>query len=492
MDGPGKEQVIVVSDVHLGSEGADSAEFSRFLRWLSSLPRQGHHVDAGGGEGPDGPCATVFPPTTLVLLGDILELWDPRDQNPNHVIVDAIEPLSCMHGIACTIVYVIGNHDEDILDLAATLEGPFSWGPDTAPSGSLEGCGGGGVQKGPREEARATSFVIGNESYPKTELRSFTTRGGETVTYRVLAGVPVGDTRYGFIHGHQFDKEQIQYLVSKVYNKRFDPVDTLNDLSHVTMTSEMQAQGRMITVAWICSILLASGFLPLVITSVLSIVLFMVPFVILASKNRDAWQVIRDYRVTGWRKAVIRWLFLWSLPTVLLLFVIAGLTDILVPLTTRFLPVLELVVLTVLFIMIPFVQFLAGAKRSAYEYFIRNTDKSAEKVLEKGFSPEADFFDCQVVVFGHTHQAGWCLVPKERRNPDIKDKRPLLFINAGCWTTGRETTLINTFVSINPEGVSLLQWMGGGDVRCVAHFPHDTLVSLGVIPGAPPGDKSPD
>lgn len=480
MDSAGREQVIVVSDLHLGAEGADSGEFSRFIRWLRYHPGNDAPLAFSTGDGPDGRGggeARIYRPTTLVLLGDILELWDPRDQNPHNVVRDAIGPLSCLHDLPCRIVYVTGNHDEDIGSLATSLGKGFSWG---------EG-GGNDREAGPDSgqapgDPDVSSFVFGIDSYPEPELRSFTTKKGKVITYYVLTGMPVGTARYGFVHGQQFDREQIQYLISKVFNKRFDPVDTLNDLAHVTMTSEMQAQGRLITAAWVCSILLVSGFLGPVVTSALSVLLLLVPFIILVSKHRDAHHVINEYRVTGWRKTVIGWFFLWSLPTVMALFVLAGLAGIFPAVTTRFLPVLELIVLTVLFIMIPFVQFLARAKRGAYDYLVKNPDKSAEKVLESGFSPMNDSFDCDVVVFGHTHQAGWSVVPAERRNPDIRDKQPLLFINAGTWKKGYDTTYLNSFVSINDEGVSLLKWDGGGAVTCLRHFSMEELRRDGIAP----------
>jgi UDP-2,3-diacylglucosamine pyrophosphatase LpxH len=67
-----KEPVIVVSDVHLGGKESNAWDFRDFLDWLTTLPVDGQAFAC------DGENLTIKRPGTLVLLGDILELWDPE------------------------------------------------------------------------------------------------------------------------------------------------------------------------------------------------------------------------------------------------------------------------------------------------------------------------------------------------------------------------------------------------------------------------------
>jgi UDP-2,3-diacylglucosamine pyrophosphatase LpxH len=105
-----KEPVIVVSDVHLGGEDSNFREFWNFLDWLTTLPADGKTLKCNATE------LTIKKPGTIVLLGDILELRDPRGDDRNYVAKDTLTPLSILNDLDCDIIYVIGNHDEYIFE----------------------------------------------------------------------------------------------------------------------------------------------------------------------------------------------------------------------------------------------------------------------------------------------------------------------------------------------------------------------------------------
>jgi len=453
------EQIFVVSDIHLGGTGSNPREFSDFLRWIRDLPDKDPplEIECTRCEKNHQFTNTISlrRPTKLVLLGDTLELWDPRNQNRNNVIRDAIEPLSCLHELPGEIVYVTGNHDEDIRDLAAMVNGSFSW------------------HNKRENECKRTSesnvFIVHNH-YPDSKLQPVTTPEGMTRIQKVMPGLPVDGIRCSFVHGHQFDLEQIQYLIGKVFNARFDPVDLISDLSNVTLVQQLKEWSIIISIAWIFSIFMVSGIPdPWIITGG-SIALSLVPFILLVNRRHDAKKVISNNNVRGWRRYLIKWMFLWSLPTVIGLFILAWYSDLFTLVTTRVLPIAELVILTYLFITVPFVQSVAAVKRGVYQSFVGIRDRHPDKALEAGFNPARDTFDCDVVVFGHTHRAGWAIFPAAKRNPEMGEQKPLLFLNTGCWVKEGNDPEIYTFVAINGEGASLMQWVGCGKVRGLRHF----------------------
>ncbi|MDD5616818.1 MAG: hypothetical protein PHH85_11535, partial [Candidatus Methanoperedens sp.] len=63
--------VIIVSDVHLGEKNTfEHNDFSKFIDWLAALEKNGSFTADG---------KRLVPPEKLILLGDILEMWDPKD-----------------------------------------------------------------------------------------------------------------------------------------------------------------------------------------------------------------------------------------------------------------------------------------------------------------------------------------------------------------------------------------------------------------------------
>jgi UDP-2,3-diacylglucosamine pyrophosphatase LpxH len=81
---------IIVSDVHLGSEKCNQKEFCHFLEWVRGLEIKPEVIKCKDKE------IKIKKPDKMILLGDILELWGPRDGDRDNVIKDCIRPFSLL------------------------------------------------------------------------------------------------------------------------------------------------------------------------------------------------------------------------------------------------------------------------------------------------------------------------------------------------------------------------------------------------------------
>lgn len=151
-----KKGVIVISDTHFGREISNHKAFESFSDWLLSLEKQPEVVKLK-----DGREKVISKPDLLVLLGDILELWDPVDDDPVYILKHALKPLEKIMQLGCDKVYVAGNHDEDI-----------------------------GYFAGKYRLSNGTELEIIPRHYPENPEQS----------------IEIGSHRLFFLHGHQFDK----------------------------------------------------------------------------------------------------------------------------------------------------------------------------------------------------------------------------------------------------------------------------------------------
>jgi len=145
------ESIIVVSDVHLGHKRSNFEEFNEFLDWIGNkeLVVEGKK--------------RIRYPDSIILLGDILELWEPKDDDFGYVGRQSRKLLEKIIDLPCEKVYVLGNHDKNLEELRAQKY--------ILPGGDFE---------------------IFYRHFPKdAESESLT----------------IGKERYFFIHGHQFDKD---------------------------------------------------------------------------------------------------------------------------------------------------------------------------------------------------------------------------------------------------------------------------------------------
>lgn len=134
---------------------SDSPEsVAAFLQWI---------IDRENGSQSDEDL-DLRPPTDLILLGDILELWDAENQN---VLFSVLPIANLLQQIQARKYYVLGNHD----NILRTLEDavlPLGLGPGRQSAVELRRAGHGMTVK--------TNFIC----------------------------LPLGDRRFVFMHGHQF------------------------------------------------------------------------------------------------------------------------------------------------------------------------------------------------------------------------------------------------------------------------------------------------
>lgn len=153
------EVIWVVSDVHLGGSNSNHKEFADFLEWV-----------AGKSEFEiRGSTRTALSPTKLILLGDFLELWDPIDDDFKNTALHLFESLEGLFKVAGEVVLVTGNHDEALETYEALdKKGNNAGYPITKPR----------------------FRIISRRYTPDNDPRYF----------------QVGDKKYFFIHGHEFDR----------------------------------------------------------------------------------------------------------------------------------------------------------------------------------------------------------------------------------------------------------------------------------------------
>lgn len=193
--------VIVVSDVHLGDETSNYRKFSDFIDWIAVLEKEGgKRINADGME------MVLEPPEKLILLGDIIELWSPQDNDLKYTMQESFEPFMKMAGLRCDKIFVLGNHYEDLaesLDVKMILKGG--------------------------KEIRENTFTING-----SEFRIINRHYPEDPKDKIKGFLQVGDRKYFFIHGHQFDKLFISLgplasipaltaKISNMFSKLFPP-----------------------------------------------------------------------------------------------------------------------------------------------------------------------------------------------------------------------------------------------------------------------------
>lgn len=362
-----REPVIVVSDVHLGGDKSNDEDFGEFLDWLNTLPIDGTSFKCEDTE------LTIKHPGTLVLLGDILEFWDPEDDDRNNVIGDLLAPLSILNNLDCDVIYVIGNHDEDLLDFKKVwrkkeVDYPY------------KGKG---------------TFKILYRSYPRNKAGT-----------KIIKGVPIGKNTYAFLHGHQFDRFQVFYRISKFLSKklkkqvRIDPIDWFQDLANVSFTKNIGLK--------------LNG--PTLLFGVLLVLYGLGSY----------W--FKDIPV--WSGFGIIWVIISSF--------------------------------FVLTILPKVVTFLNTAIWRRIPGIIVKKCTPVDEVIKKRYADKkGKLIDANIVVFGHTHNAGKYYKEKDKR----------LFINTGCWVRECAEEKRNTFLYIDAEAPYLLTWdkkkVDNGEIPCL-------------------------
>jgi UDP-2,3-diacylglucosamine pyrophosphatase LpxH len=401
---------IVVSDVHLGSkvyERDNRDMFCSFLKWVRGLENKEEKIKCANME------VTIQKPENLVLLGDILELWDPKDGDRDNVIGDGIIPFSVLSDINCDKIYVIGNHDDSLGELEDDVNNVV------LPNGK--------------------KFAIYDRHYPEKKED-------------IAEGIHIGKKSYFFLHGHQFDKEQaILAWVSDLIGESWNPLGWFQDLFNIFDTKKHWKRNFLI----FSLLFLAGGFfwgkfLPSVLPGPITFpasagsailpVLFAIILLFFILKRFYALSAALFVIFLG------SWLFsnqsgllaiIWG--TVAGYFALGSIPGV-----------------------------VASTQRKFYNMF-KSTDKTAEQVItDRYYRKEKDTIKADVVVFGHTHFAS-----SYGPNPDTGNK---LFINTGCFygkdkKIGGKMRYANTFIYIDDGGAYILRWLGEGKIECIEAFP---------------------
>ncbi|MFZ3059135.1 MAG: hypothetical protein WA102_05280 [Candidatus Methanoperedens sp.] len=401
---------IVVSDVHLGSKVYDRYNrdmFCSFLNWVRGLENKEETIKCGTKD------VTIHKPENLILLGDILELWDPKDGDRDNVIKDSIIPFSVLSDINCDKTYVIGNHDDSLGELEDDVNNVV------LPNGK--------------------KFTIYDRHYPEKKADMAT-------------GIHIGKKSYFFLHGHQFDKEQaILAWVSDLIGESWNPLGWFQDLYNILDTKKHWMRNFLIfSLLFLAGGFFWSKFLPPVLQgpltfpgSLSSAILPILSGIILLF-----FIIKRFYALSAALFVIFLGSWLFSNQSGLLTIIWGTLTG--------------------FFALGSIPGVVANTQRKFYNMF-KSTDKTAEQIItDRYYRKDKDTIEADIVVFGHTHFAS-----SYGPNPDTGNR---LFINSGCFY-GKDKKIdgkmryANTFIYIDDGGAYILRWLGLGKIECIEAFP---------------------
>ena len=170
-----EKSIIVVADTHFGLRNEMFFEpqvFSGFLRWVKRL-ENGDVEPLKLGDWDTDKKKMLEPPEKIILIGDILELWDASDRSVEICVGTFAQIFSQLD---CEKIYVLGNHDNILEEIASN-------GKHHYPLGA---CG----------------LRIIKEVYPNQEIP-------EEVVHEVRT-LKVGKEEYLFVHGQQFDEHFVE------------------------------------------------------------------------------------------------------------------------------------------------------------------------------------------------------------------------------------------------------------------------------------------
>jgi UDP-2,3-diacylglucosamine pyrophosphatase LpxH len=170
------ESYLVVSDLHLGSEDCCNEEFEHFLDWLAACSRNDGRLPVQTQQGD----RRLTPPTTFILLGDMVELWVPREHERSSVLCDSTSIFSKLIDLNCKKVYVLGNHDADLFEHECEK--------DVRPNDSFQ---------------TLMEWVCSNDSSFELVQRHYPNCPDDPLKQRVR----LGEKDYLFLHGQQFDRD---------------------------------------------------------------------------------------------------------------------------------------------------------------------------------------------------------------------------------------------------------------------------------------------
>lgn len=273
---------FVISDTHLGAniEGSDAPNLDalcKFLEWIKNLSETEKIIVQGSNYENGNDFKEIIPPSKIILLGDILELWDSQNGDRSNVIKQAAKPFTLLTNIKCDKIYVVGNHDQDLYELADILSKE-----DKGKAGYLD--------------LGSHALEVHKKHYPK----------------KVNYGVNIGGKKYAFLHGHQYDKIQITDWISKKFGIRFDPLDVVQDICNISWVKSILRKEKKPVIAYIVSVLaillipyMSLGEIGRILIIVLLTFAIIPPLVwIITRSQRKFWKLVKPKDKTV--KEVIR------------------------------------------------------------------------------------------------------------------------------------------------------------------------------------------
>lgn len=468
---PDDKSIIVISDVHLGgSEGPET--INRIVNFLDTIQKGTATVicneTSQGGE-QKSIIKNLLPPSKIILLGDILDLWNPRNQDRNYAFIDSLIFFLKLREIPSDVIYVTGNHDEDVGELMN------SYGADS-PDKSNPAYHIYSLFKG--KNGKLESLKIDWTDYHKLEISP--RHYPATSTKGHVRGLNAGGVHYVFVHGQQFDKQQVTYSISQAIGCRFDIIDSIEDILNCSIIKEVRKS--------LLTQLLIAIF---VILNILTFVLPIFNSDLISTEAR--WLVggitglalflilLKCIQLFGYTKK--------DLPSSPLLFKmslgLALLEIILVGIGAWFYSfgVLEVlynfgvfIFFWVLFIfIIPLLY--AALSNWMYTTFFSAKNYDVQGVYEEALKSEKYTYNAEVLIFGHTHISGTYPNTEE----DIKHLgisyhgKPPLLINTGAWVRNIYG-IDDSFAYIDTAGVALMKWHDTQrEISCTKYFSKEII-----------------
>jgi UDP-2,3-diacylglucosamine pyrophosphatase LpxH len=474
---PDDRSIIVVSDLHLGGreDPGTGERFNRFLKYLGTdFISVSDICRSENAKKTNEPARNkrLFPPEKIILLGDILELWDSRNQDRNCSFLDAFLPFLTMRDMDCDVIYVTGNHDEDVAEFIASRDDDRKRArearakkkkPADASNRPSTGTGSGQTVDSQRPAGSGSSFRLlhtkNNKGVEKAESLKVKWTGSRTLEICSRhypapraqdgeLGLDAGGTSYAFIHGQQFDREQVTYTISEAMGRRFDPVDFFQDLACISVTKKMKPVSHLLNLVFGVIMLWlfftpdfsqVNAFIGL-FSGIFLALMFCYGIYLFGYAERDRpsssmlavisavlFIVDSAFLLYGWLFTPAVFYGYFYIPFIISLYIL-------------------------LVISIP--ALFAYLKRTVYNT-ISIKFKSPDKLIEeKLFDIRKFAYKSKVLVFGHTHMADF--------EADTKTDKVSLLVNTGSWVNehaDEDAGDYDTFVYIDKTGVCCLRWV---------------------------------
>lgn len=391
---------IVVSDVHLGGRFCNHAKFCGFLDWLKGLEKNEETINCKGND------VKIKSPEKLILLGDILELWDPEGGDRDNVIKAGIKPFTLLSDLNCDKIYVVGNHDEALSELETEVN------DETLPNN--------------------TKFIIKNRHYPENH-----------------DGLKIGNHNYFFLHGQQFDKEQdILTRVSRLIGESWDPLGWFQSLHNITSAKKHWKTYFLLFAAFFLGgallwkklftspipdltwTMFSSGTTLITAIVAAAVVLY---FALRRFKYLSATLFVIFSSILLFSEQSSFWAILWG-------------------------------ALTGFFALNSIPGVVANTQRKFYN-MMKPKDKTAQEIIEGDgyYKKDKDTIKAHRVVFGHTHFASFFKTPEKlfiNSGCWYGDEKQI----------DNNWRYTNTFVYIDESGAYLLSWINKDKIECIEAF----------------------